>query len=84
MDRGNIKDFRVEKPVLYEREEGQKLSDLCIVFTDDGIIRMAQWGEDGYWHGEMDLQFQNVTHWYLRYPLPYNFMINYKEYGGEI
>ena len=60
------------------------LSDLVMVFTTDGIITMAQYGKDRYWHGEADEKFGNVTHWYDGYPVPHNFKIAYERYGGEI
>ena len=59
------------------------LSDLCMVFTTDGLILMAQYGKDGYWHTEGDETFGNVTHWYDGYPIPHNFKISYDRYAGE-
>lgn len=59
------------------------LSDLYMVFTTDGLILMAQYGKDGYWHGEADETFGNVTHWYDGYPIPHNFKISYERFAGE-
>lgn len=78
-DSAHLHDAKVDKPEIFD-----ELSDLCMVFTTDGIITMAQYGKDGYWHGEGDEKFGNVTHWYDGYPIPHNFKIAYERYGGEI
>lgn len=77
-DTSHLHDFKVDKPEIFD-----KLSDLCMVFTTDGLILMAQYGADGYWHTEADETFGNVTHWYDGYPIPHNFKIDYSRYGGE-
>ena len=48
-DTSHLHDFKVDKPEIFD-----KLSDLCMVFTTDGLILMAQYGKDGYWHTEGD------------------------------
>lgn len=78
-DSAHLHDFKVDKPEIFD-----ELSDLCMVFTTDGIITMAQYGKDGYWHGEGDETFGNVTHWYDGYPIPHRFRIAYDRFGGEI
>lgn len=60
------------------------LSELVMVYTTDGLICMAQYGKDGWWHGEGDETFGNVTHWFDGYPVPAGMRINYSRYGGEI
>lgn len=79
IDSAHLHDFKVDKPEIYD-----KFSDLCMVFTTDGLITMAQYGKDGYWHTEADETFGNVTHWYDGYPIPHRFKIAYERYGGEI
>lgn len=76
----NLHDARVEKPRII----GETLSDWYVVFTTDGLILAAQWGSDGYWHGEGDETFSNVTHWIDNIPFPSNFKFAYARYGGEI
>ena len=78
-DSAHLHDAKVDKPEIFD-----ELSDLCMVFTTDGLICMAQYGKDGYWHGEGDEKFGNVTHWYDGYPIPARFKIAYERYGGEI
>lgn len=79
MDSAHLHDAKVEKPEIFDN-----LSDLVMVFTTDGLILMAQYGSDGYWHTEADETFGNVTHWYDGYPIPPRFKIAYERYGGEI
>lgn len=74
----HLHDFKVDKPLVYDQ-----FSDLCMVFTTDGLILMAQYGSDGYWHTEGDETFGNVTHWYDGYPMPHDFRISYDRYAGE-
>ena len=78
-DSSHLHDFKVEKPRLYG-----EFSDLVIVFTTDGLMLTAQYGADGYFHGEGDEVFGNVTHWDDGYPVPHDFKPNYERYGGEI
>lgn len=78
-DSTHLHDAAVETPEIFG-----KLSDLCMVFTTDGLILMAQYGKDGYWHTEADETFGNVTHWYDGYPVPARFKLDYSRYGGEI
>ena len=78
-DSAHLHDAKVEKPLVYDT-----FSDLCVVFTTDGLILMAQYGSDGWWHGEGDETFGNVTHWYDAYPVPRGFVLNESRYGGEI
>jgi hypothetical protein len=79
IDSSHLHDFKVDKPEIYD-----KFSDLCVVFTTDGLITMAQYGKDGYWHGEGDETFGNVTHWFDAYPIPRGFKLEESRYGGEI
>lgn len=76
----SLHDAKVETPKII----GEKLSDWFIVFTTDGLILAAQYGADGYWHGEGDETFRNVTHWIDNIPFPSNFKFAYARYGGEI
>ena len=78
-DSAHLHDFKVDKPLVYDQ-----FSDLCMVFTTDGLILMAQYGADSWWHGEGDETFCNVTHWYDAYPIPRGFKLDEKRYGGEI
>ena len=78
-DSSHLHDAKVEKPFVYD-----KFSDLVMVFTTDGLILMAQYGADGYFHGEGDETFGNVSHWYDGYPIPSGFKLNESRYGGEI
>ena len=78
-DSSHLHDAKVEKPFVYD-----KFSDLVMVFTTDGLILMAQYGADGYFHGEGDETFGNVSHWYDGFPIPCRFKIDYERYGGEI
>ena len=75
----HLHDAKVETPEIFD-----KLSDLCMVFTSDGLILMAQYGKDGFWHTEADETFGNITHWYDGYPVPARFKLDYSRYGGEI
>lgn len=80
----HLHDFKVDKPDLYDEYEGKKLSDIVIVFTTDGVIRTAQYCDDGYFYAEGGDTFGNVTHWFDGYPIPHNFKIAYDRYAGEI
>ena len=94
IDSAHLHDAKVEKPKIYEdftvptykpvNDNGLTFSDVVMTFTDDGIIRMAQFGSDNYWHGEDDVVFENVTHWFEAYPLPCNFKLDETRYGGKI
>ena len=75
-----LHDFKVDKPKII----GESLSDWYIVYTTDGLVLAAQYGSDGYWHGEADETFGNVTHWIDGFPVPANFRFAYARYGGEI
>ena len=79
IDSAHLHDAKVDKPLVYD-----KFSDLCMVFTTDGIICMAQYGSDGWWYAEGGETFGNVTHWYDAYPIPSGFKLDEKRYGGEI
>lgn len=83
-DSAHLHDFKVDKPDLYDEYEGKKLSDIVIVFTTDGVIRTAQFGDDGYFHAEGGDTFGNVTHWFDAFPVPHGFRIDYARYGGEV
>ena len=78
-DSSHLHDAKVEKPEIFD-----KFSDLVMVFTTDGLILMAQYGKDGYFHGEGDETFGNVTHWFDGYPIPSTFKLDESRYGGEI
>lgn len=78
-DSSHLHGAKVEKPIIYD-----KLSELVIVYTSDGIITTAQWGIDGQWHGEGDNTFGNVEWWYDGFPIPHDFRIDYARYGGEV
>ena len=75
-----LHDFKVDKPKII----GETLSDWYIVFTTDGLVLAAQYGSDGYWHGEADETFGNVTHWVDGVPFPASFRFAYARYGGEV
>ena len=93
-DSSHLHDARVEKPEIFSdstkgtyapiNKDGLEYSDVVMVFTTDGVIRMAQYCSNDYWVGEGGEPFGNVTHWYDGYPIPYRFNIDYKRYGGEI
>ena len=93
-DISHLHDFKIDKPELFSdstngtyiptNKGGMEFSDVVMVFTTDGMIRMAQYGSDGYFHGEGDETFGNVTHWYDGFPVPNRFEIHYERYGGEI
>lgn len=77
----DLHDAKIEKPKLYENG----FSEIVVVYSvNTGLLTMAQWGKDGWWHGEGDETFSDVTHWYERYPLPHDMRIDYSRYGGEI
>lgn len=77
----DLHDAKIEKPRLYD----SGLSEIVVVYsTRSGLLTMAQWGKDGWWHGEGDETFSDVTHWFERYPLPHDMRIDYSRYGGEI
>lgn len=78
-DSAHLHDFKVDKPLVYDR-----FSDLCVVFTTDGVIRMAQYCSDGWWYSEGGETFGNVTHWYDGYPMPIKFRLDESRYGGEV
>lgn len=81
MKSADLHDAKVEKPRIYEKG----LSDIVMVFSvKTGYIGLAQWGKDGWWHGEGDETFGDVTHWYDKYPIPHNMSIDYSYYGGEL
>lgn len=83
-DSAHLHDFKVDKPALYDEYEGRRLSDIVIVFTTDGMIRTAQYGDDGYFHAEGGDTFGNVTHWFDAFPVPHGFRIDYARYGGIV
>lgn len=78
-----LHDMRVEKPALYETDGDIRLSEVVLVFTDDGLPVCAQYGSDGFFHGEGDETFGNVTHWY-EFPLPSGYVLDRSRFGGEI
>lgn len=80
----HLHDFKVDKPDLYDEYEGKRLSDIVIVFTTDGVIRTAQYCDDGYFYAEGGDKFGNVTHWFDGFPVPHGFRIDYARYGGEV
>ena len=93
-DTAHLHDAKVEKPEIFFdstkgtyapiNKDGLEFSDLVMVFTTDGLILMAQYGSDGWWHTEGDETFGNVTHWYDGYPVPSRFKIAYERYGGDV
>lgn len=80
----HLHDFKVDKPDLYDEYEGKKLSDIVIVFTTDGVIRTAQYCDDGYFYAEGGETFVNVTHWFDAFPVPHGFHIDYAKFGGIV
>ena len=77
----DLHDAKIEKPNLYDNG----FSEIVVVYSvNTGLLTMAQWGKDGWWHGEGDETFSDVTHWYERYPLPHDMRIDYSRYGGEL
>ena len=80
----HLHDFKVDKPDLYDENDGRRFSDVLIVYTTDGVIRTAQFGDDGYFHAEGGEAFGNVTHWFDAFPVPHGFHIDYARYGGEV
>lgn len=80
----HLHDFKVDKPDLYDEYEGKRFSDIVLVFTTDGVIRTAQYCDDGYFYAEGGETFGNVTHWFDAFPVPHGFRINYARYGGEV
>ena len=58
-----LHDMRVETPALYETDGDIRLSEVVLVFPDDGVPVCAQYGSDGYFHGEGDETFGRVSHW---------------------
>ena len=80
----HLHDFKVDKPDLYDENDGRRFSDVLIVYTTDGVIRTAQFGDDGYFHAEGGDTFGNVTHWFDAFPVPHGFRIDYARYGGEV
>ena len=79
----HLHDFKVDKPDLYDEYEGKRFSDIVLVFTTDGVIRTAQYCDDGYFYAEGGDKFGNVTHWFDSFPVPHGFRIDYARYGGE-
>ena len=80
----HLHDFKVDKPDLYDEYEGKKLSDIVLVFTTDGVIRTAQYCDDGFFYAEGGEAFGNVTHWFDAFPVPHGFRIDYARFGGDI
>ena len=80
----NLHDFRVDKPKTYETESGKCFSDIVVVYTTDGVIRTAQYCDDGFFYAEGGESFGNVTHWFDAYPVPHNFRIDCARFGGDI
>lgn len=80
----HLHDFKVDKPDLYDEYEGKKLSDIVLVFTTDGVIRTAQYCDDGYFYAEGGESFGNVTHWFDAFPIPHGFRIDYARFGGVV
>lgn len=81
MKSSELHDFKVDKPRIYENG----LSEICLCYSvKTGALCLAQYGKDGWWHGEGNETFSDVTHWYDHYPVPHDMRIDYSRFGGEI
>lgn len=78
-DSSHIHDPKVETPIVYD-----KFSELVVVLTTDGVPVFAQYGKDGWWHGEGDNTFGNVKWWYDGFVFPHDYHIDYSRFGGEV
>ena len=75
----DMKDPRVDKPAVYD----SGFSELVPVFTTDGKLIAAQYGSDGWWHGEGNETFGNVANWVDHFQWPHGWAPDYSQYGGE-